>query len=169
MGMIAIVSSVAAAARDIIADPGGAFYLTAKHFSPAGDDAPPLRDDTAILVSNQRSGGVSAVGYIDDTGPVAEPGEKRVYARNSEGLVVSEIYLKGDGSGKWFNTLGAIELGADGTVTINGVAIDPLGNITGAKAIEAEAVGVPGVDLGTHTHSGVTTGSGNSGPPVPEL
>lgn len=54
------------------------------------------------------------------------------------------------------NGSGAITIEAPGGVNINGATISAAGEITN-KA---------GVVLGTHTHSGVETGSGTSGPPV---
>jgi hypothetical protein len=53
-------------------------------------------------------------------------------------------------------TTQAIKMVAPGGITMNGVTIDADGIVTGN-----------GIVLETHTHSGVTSGSGTSGPPVP--
>lgn len=51
----------------------------------------------------------------------------------------------------------AVNITTSGDVNINGAIISTDGEVTDAL----------GVVLGTHLHSGVTTGGGNSGPPVP--
>lgn len=59
------------------------------------------------------------------------------------------------------------------TINLNGVTIDSSGNIAGAKDLNASGtitgqtdVVAGGVSGKTHVHSGVTTGSGDSGPPA---
>jgi len=70
-----------------------------EYFQSSGEDSPPLPNDNVALIDVQRQGGKSAVGVMDNknTG-VAVPGEKRIYARNTNGAVVAEFHLKGDGS-----------------------------------------------------------------------
>jgi len=41
------------------------------------------------------------------------------------------------------------------------------GNLTIAGSIEGDSVAAGGIDLATHTHTGVQTGGGTSGPPTP--
>jgi hypothetical protein len=48
-----------------------------------------------------------------------------------------------------------------GGVTINGVTIDSSGNVATSGNVTSK-----GKVLATHVHSGVTTGSGNTGAPV---
>ncbi len=83
---------------DVQVDPGGGANVSAEHFSAAGDDAPPLPGDSAITVPSSGRGKEAVVGYVDpNSEPVAAPGEKRVYARDGDGVLVAEIWLKGDG------------------------------------------------------------------------
>ena len=60
---------------------------------------------------------------------------------------------------------------APGGINLNGVTIDSNGNLTSPATIQGAVVrqgsGSSSVTLGTHDHSGVTTGSGNSAGPVP--
>lgn len=71
------------------------------------------------------------------------------------------LWLKGDGSVLMENTAGHIRLGADGTVTINGVTIDTAGNVNSPTQITANGIGMT-----THRHGGVQPGAGTSGGPV---
>ena len=59
-----------------------------------------------------------------------------------------------------------LNLTAPTGITLNGVTIDSSGNVTSPATVTAttDVVG-GGKHLKTHTHSGVTTGSGTSGPP----
>lgn len=110
-------------------DAGGGDIQTGELFAPSGVDAPPLPGDSVEAVSGTRSGGHQVVGSIDpNNAGVADDGEHRTYGRDSSGAIVSEIWQKGDGS---------IEITATGNVSINGVTIDPLGNIAGALNIDA--------------------------------
>lgn len=70
-------------------------------------------------------------------------------------------WLKNDGSIAIENGSGHIRLGADGTVTINGVTINPASLVETPNDVKAATV-----SLKNHIHSGVTPGSGNSGVPV---
>jgi len=164
MGLIARVRSFARQFQegvrfsDVKLDPDGGSNITGEHFADPGDDSQPLPGDTAALVGMQRSGGYAPVGYADTVNtPAAGPGEKRIYGRDpATGLTVNQVWLKADGSVIISNTLGTIELKADGSVDINGAVVSVTGEITNAT----------GVVLGTHIHSGVTSGAGTSGPPV---
>lgn len=63
-------------------------------------------------------------------------------------------------------TAQTLALTAPGGITLNGVTIDSSGNVTSPATMTAttDVVG-GGKHLKTHTHSGVTSGSGTSGPP----
>lgn len=135
---------------EIEADPGGGPSVTCEHFSSAGDDSHPLKDDYAITISvgDLREGGQIVVGYIDPKNlQKAQKGEKRLYSRSEAGEQACELWLKNDGttvlenekgslklnadgSQKIENENGSFELKADGTVEINGVIIDVDGNVT---------------------------------------
>lgn len=71
------------------------------------------------------------------------------------------VWLKNDGSIFVENPAGHIRLGADGTVTINGVTITPGGLVTTANDVVAGTI-----TLKTHRTSGVTPGVGISSVPV---
>lgn len=80
-----------------------------------------------------------------------------------------------DDSAYWeFNpTAKTFKVVALGGITLNGVTIDSSSNVAAAHNINATATITGATDvvgggkhLATHTHSGVTTGSGTSGPPT---
>lgn len=166
-------------------------------FQDAGDDSPPLPGDNVALIDSQRQGGRLSVGVIDHKNPgVAIAGEKRIYARDSAGDIVSELHLKTDGSLVLKNTAGtytlAINAAGEATLTCADLTIDsPLSTFTGDVVIDggitwkgdAQGDGGPatfidgiensggditsdGISLETHVHSGVTSGGSNTGAPV---
>ena len=67
------------------------------------------------------------------------------------------VWLKADGSVNMENGAGHIRLGADGTVTINGVTINQSGLVHTGSDVTAGSV-----SLKSHTHGGVDTGAGNT-------
>lgn len=183
MGSIARVLSFTRTTRpngvkvsDVKSDPGGGLNLTSPHFSGPGDDSHPLEGDLAILTESVRGGGRAVVGYVDPKlEPVAQPGEKRIYARDSSGAAIVEVWLKADGEVTLLNANGSFTLGADGSqlgqnsngsfeleaggdVVINGVRITPAGKITGVTELE-----VDGKELKDHNHN-ITSGSSAPGP-----
>lgn len=149
--------------EEAIVDPGSEANVTGSVFQPAGDDAQPVDGDFAVCVDLLSTGSVSVVGYNDPKNArVADKGEKRIYARDTAGAVVSSIWLKNDGSVIWTNGSGTIQMAAGGTVTINGVTIDTSGNLS-ANTVEQTDGG--SIDLGSHVHGGVETGGGTTGGP----
>ena len=160
MGRIVIIKDFARALRDngsrvsdVIVDPGGGNNITGEHFSDPGDDAFPLVTDYAIAVDTQRKGGAAVVGYVDPINtPKALIGDKRIYARDSNGDSVAEIWLKSDSSIVISNDNGEFELKSDGSIDINGVIIDASGNVTIPGTLS-----VTGKDFATHTHIGSPT------------
>jgi hypothetical protein len=91
---------------------------TGGHFSPAGDDAPPLPGDVALCVDVEGTGAAQIAGYQDpSTPPLATGGEKRIYSRMVAGVVAAEVYLKADGSLVVRNALGELAVDAAGNVT----------------------------------------------------
>jgi hypothetical protein len=147
----------------------------AEHFANCGDDAPPLPGDFAAISDAPGKGSLRVGGYADAKNlGKALGGEKRIYARSSDGTLVAEIWLKGDGS----IHVEAIQSGSDvtistlqsgGKINLNGVQIDTSGNVTVPGKVNAtgevttSAAGAP-VKLSTHIHP---TGTGPSGPPQP--
>lgn len=108
---------------DVVIDPGGKDLTTAPHFGAPGDDSKPLPGDTAVTVETQGSGEEVVVGYLDEKNAgIAKDGERRIYARDSDGVVVAEVYIKADGSVLVKNDKGYHEIKADGIIEMNGSA-----------------------------------------------
>lgn len=143
---------------DVKLDPDGGSNITGEHYADPGDDSFPLSADYVVAMAVRRNGGSVAVGYADPVNdPKAAEGEKRIYGRDpTTGLSVNEVWLKADGSIIMSNSLGAIELKADGSVDINGAIISPIGEVTNAA----------GKVLGTHVHA-INSGSSAPGPTAP--
>jgi hypothetical protein len=106
---------------DVTVDPGGGDLTTVSHFASSGDDAPPLGVDFTALTDASGTGSENAVGYADvlNAGKAA-PGEKRIYARDAEGVVKADLWLKGDGTIIATNAGGTITLSPDGVLHVAG-------------------------------------------------
>jgi hypothetical protein len=155
MGRIARVLSFVrslsngAKVTDVKSDPGGGANTTAQHFAPAGDDSHPLDTDYTLLVPLPRSGGAAAVGYLDPSNtPKAEAGDKRIYARDSSGAVVAEVWLKNDGTALVSNGNGSIELAPDGgtkattpSATFEAAASGSIKGVNGSGSFELQPGG----------------------------
>jgi len=101
---------------DVKTDPGGGPNVTAEHFAPAGDDAHPLPGDYVYGAPSPQRGRYAAVGYVDPANQSkAQPGEKRTYARDSNGQQVSEIWQQNDGTVLTQNDEGSTTLAPDGS------------------------------------------------------
>lgn len=137
-------TSNGAVVSDVKGDPGGGANLTAQHFQPAGDDASPLPGDYVLFAPGQREGKVMATGYVDpNSARVSGPGEKRIYARNSLGIVVAEIHIKSTGEITAFNAIGES-------------TISPLGEIKSANFLGSHTIFPDGTIrasnfIGSHT------------------
>ncbi len=107
-------------------DLGGGDVATADHYGAAGEDSPPLPEDTALLVPLEGDAeSMGAAAYTDDTERKALKGEKRIYARDSDGTVVSEVHLKGDTSIEITQVGGStVVIAADGSVTVTAGTIN---------------------------------------------
>lgn len=151
---------------DLVCDPGGGRSVTVPFYTTPGVDALPLPGDTVALEDTSGMGCEMGVGTGDTRNAgTAATGEVRLYARDAAGNVKAELWLKGDGSAVFANALGRIELGANGTVTINGVTIDPAGNIVTTGEVTAKAATpATAVNLSTHLHG---TGVGPTTAPTP--
>ena len=133
-----------ASISDVKVDTGGGVNVTAEHFAPAGDDSFPLTTDYAYVSPVPTSGGFVVVGYIDPkSAPKAQAGDKRIYARKSDGLLAVEVWLKNDGSVVIANDSGSFEMEAGGDVIINGAKITTDGDVITAS----------GVSLDNHPHA----------------
>lgn len=170
---------------DVKVDPGGGANVTAQHFASPGDDSWPLENDYVCLVPTQRENVNNAVGYVDPVNePVAQRGEKRIYARDADGAPVVETHLKNtgeritfnsactviqnpDGSVKIFNDNGSIELKADGSTEItNTSGVTMQNNIdgtfkafNGAGFINLLASGIVNINSCTIAPTGILTTS----------
>lgn len=138
-------------------DEGSGQLLTLEHLAPSGDDAPPLPGDFVGVKDGAAK--AHAVGYVDQKNPAkALDGEKRIYARASDGTVAAEIWLHGDG------LIEITAIAAGGRYKIGKLEIDADGNLTTPGEITAKA-GTPAlVTLTQHTHG---TGIGPTTPPSP--
>lgn len=156
-----------AKANNAVVDPGGGATKTLTHFSDAGDDSQPLPGDYVACVKIPRSGNAVATGYVDPANDQkAQPGEKRIYARDGDGVSVVEVWLKADGTAVIENTNGFFRLNPDGSVNINGTVINSAGEVTVAsgESVIADSMIVDGKELKDHTHGGVETGGSSTGP-----
>lgn len=155
---------------DVTYDPDGGRNATAPSFTSPGVDALALPGDSVALEDSSGTGCEQATGYADTANAgKAAPGEVRLYARDSSGAVVLELWLKGDRSMHVTNGLGSFEMASNGAVTINGVTIDALGNISTPGDVTALSDSVP-VTLATHVHLSASPGSATGpaiSPPVP--
>lgn len=202
MGRVAKLLSFVRAARngakvsDAKVDRGGGDTRTLDHFSDPGDDSHPLPGDYAAALPQAGTGRDSAVGYVDPFNtPVAQPGEKRSYARDPDTkLAVCEVWLQNDGTAKLSNDKGSVVAAPDGGITLTGpfatLTLSALGSIKGengggsfeltpaglflVNGAQISATGAiqtaAGKDVDTHTHpQGVDSGGDtqqNTGAPV---
>lgn len=104
---------------DVKVDPGGGPNVTAEHFAPIGEDAHPLPGDYVVTNDVRGTGREAVTGYVDPkNGSKAQPGDKRIYARDGYGAVVVEIWLKNTGEATVINANGSVTLRPDGgTIT----------------------------------------------------
>ena len=134
---------------DAKVDTGGGPNITAEHFSTPGDDSHPLPGDFVLLVRVQQTGRSAAAGYLDPLNEqTAGPGERRLYARDSAGAIVSTIWLKNTGEVLINNGLGSVKLRPDGGTIVEtpGATFDVGADGTvktdnGAGSIELQASG----------------------------
>ena len=106
-------------------DLGGGDLAPTDHMPGAGDDSPPLAEDYVALIElDGVTEQLAAVGYSDATDKVAAPGEKRIYARDSAGVLKAEVHIKGDGEIVVKQTAGSsITIAASGAVTIAATSV----------------------------------------------
>jgi hypothetical protein len=81
----------------VVVDRGGGDVVTAQVMLAPGDDALPEPGDFAAVVD--APGGPVAIAFHDPgNAGTAEPGERRIYARDEDGNPVCTIWLKRDGT-----------------------------------------------------------------------
>jgi hypothetical protein len=138
---------------DVKCDPGGGAIVTAEHTAPPGDDSQPLAGDYAAVSDAAGTGRQSAVGYYDPVNePKAGPGEKRIYARDSAGTMIVELWLKSSGELSITNGVGTFTMEPGGTVNVNGARI----------TLDGDFITKSGVSLDGHTHGHGADSDGNS-------
>ena len=101
-------------------DPGGGANITGEHFDGPGEDAHPIEGDIVAILPIPRSNGDDgvAVGYADiQNEKKAARGDKRIYARGSDGVLICEIWLKNDGEILIDNFTASTTMLPNGTVT----------------------------------------------------
>lgn len=126
---------------DVKVDMGGGANITAKHLSDSGDDSYPLDIDYVLLVSTRGQGKHVAIAYADTVNiPKANKGDKRIYSRDSSGVMAAEAWLKNDGEILFSNGSGTITLLPNGNIDLNGVVIDPSGNINSPGKVTGDIV-----------------------------
>lgn len=179
MGLIGRILSFVRAERngaqvsDVKTDPGGGPNVTAEHFAPAGDDSHPLASDYVYAAPSPQRGRYAAVGYVDPKNPPkAQPGEKRIYARDADGTVVVEVWLQNDGTATLVNGEGSVTLAPDGAIKgVNGAGqfeLEAAGDFVANGATmttDGDVVTSDGISLRTHVHVGNL--GVNTSPPVP--
>jgi hypothetical protein len=85
--------------EDVKVDPGGGANLTIKNSNSPGEDSPAFPTDLVVMMRVPGSEHYVAVGYIDKKNKSeALQGEKRLYARDTDGNPCSIVWLKNDGS-----------------------------------------------------------------------
>ena len=136
-------------------NPDAGSNVTAQHFSDSGDDSHPLPDDYVYYNGVPAKGRAAAIGYIDHKNePKANAGEKRSYARNTDGTPVNEVYLKNDGSVFVSNDNGSILLRPDGgsivTTPNSTVEMDSNGNIIAKNTKGSLSLNVSGAIEGSN-------------------
>lgn len=73
------------------------YNQTADFYAASGDDAPPLENDRIALIGVDGTGNFAAIGVLM-VSQGAEPGERILYSRDSDGNVQAVLKLLGDGS-----------------------------------------------------------------------
>lgn len=129
--------------RNVKGDVGGGDIGNHYFFSDAGDDSRPLPDDYVAIVESNEEGVFDAVGCADPKNEsVAAAGEKRIYSRNSEGEIVSEVYLKNSGEIESKNENGSSKLGADGSLEYANSALSVTAGADGSFEVKNGAGGL---------------------------
>lgn len=158
---------------------GGFFNNECDKVQPSGDDSRPLAKDDGYAQQWGGAGRFVVLGYFDYDNKIAQPGEKRIYGRDSSGNVTSHVYLMNDGTIKIENdsvsyTLnpdgstietngsGTKTMAADGTVNINGFIIAPDGAVESPVSITSPSVIADGKELAGHKHPQENDSAGNT-------
>jgi hypothetical protein len=102
---------------EVIADLGGGDTATLDHYTPAGIDAPPVVGDLLSGTESVGTGEYFATGYVDPKNEgIAESGDIRLYARDSDGNPIAEIHVMNSGDVELSGPVATVILRADGTI-----------------------------------------------------
>jgi len=118
---------------------------TAQAFGPCNEDfSPPESCRTFDVPIGKDRGYLLSIAYHNQLiNPVAVHGEKRIFSTNQAGdTVMSEVFLKQDGSVLIKNSLGSFEMKVSGEFEINGATI----------TIDGDFITAAGISLDTHVH-----------------
>lgn len=150
---------------DIKIDIGGGDVRRAKHMQPNGDDSHPLPQDFAVTVAVAGTGQHVVVGYYDPLEQdKTQPGDKRIYSRDSGGASIADVWLKSDGSVTINNGSGTIVLQPGGQVVINETCtVDTDGTVTAPKGVFTDSLIAGGKEIINHNHR-ILSGSSAPGP-----
>jgi hypothetical protein len=139
-----------------------------------------LQGGANALILDPQVGDIGMAGFcsrdisaVKKTKAQANPGSLRKYDF-ADGLYFGGMlngtptqYLAFSAGGITIMTPNAVTITATGGITLNGMAIDSSANVTGpGTLLFAGNVSGGGKSLDGHVHTGVTSGSSNSGPPV---
>ncbi|MCP4209817.1 MAG: hypothetical protein GY767_22640 [Shimia sp.] len=156
MGLMSVLDWIKGK-RETTGDAGGGDNVTAEHFAPCGDDSPPMAGDTAACVAGSSTGTAAAVAYRNDLESKSAPGDKRIYARDSSGAEVAEVWIKGTGEIVVANAAAEVVVEVGGRITAHGAEITPAGDFVTAL----------GISLNGHIHND-STGAPTTAPiPAP--
>ena len=146
----------------------------------AGEKKIYSRDANGDIIASCHLKADGGIDFVNAAASVAISASGDINASNADASVV----INAGGVVDIANATGAGQLKVDGSWDLNGALIDIVGNLTvpgnllvggtigggGVTMIGgdivADGVEANGIDLGTHIHGGVTTGSGNTGAPV---
>lgn len=143
---------------DAKVDPGSGATLTAKHLSAPGDDAHPLDGDYVFVESDRRTGGVSAVGYVDPINePTSKPGEKIIYSRDPDsGETIAWASLFNDGTVLVGNENGTFEITPEGEFSHVNDGVSVRAKVNGAFDVVNDVGYFKLLENGTFEVNGVT-------------
>ena len=146
---------------DVLSDPGGGPNTTAGQFSDGGDDSPPLPTDSNLHVPLDKEGRTGIAGHIDtkNTGK-ALAGEKRIYARDPNGVTIAEVWIHGDGLIELIGPVATVSVSAAGDIigsNDNGFFhLEEAGDFVGNDArmtTDGDVITSDGISLRGHGHN----------------
>lgn len=143
-----ITRALSATGDKIKANRGAGDINEMDHLQPLGDDSKPLPQDDGYSDRTNESSGDVYLGAFDYENKIAEPGEKRTYARGDDGNAVSHVYHKKDGTIIIANDSYSKTISPDGSyIETNGSyskSVSADGSFTETNGTYTKTVGVDG-------------------------